>query len=94
MNYWNLKIELLSYYYNIEYYYIIVTSIRFQDSLCIFLKWMQLQSGQGDFGQVCLLVAVPGMPEGSYFYQTIPGSHCQWIDILCTNALHEGQKIF
>ena len=34
---------------------------------------MQLQSGQGDFGQVCLLVAVPGMPEGSYFHQSIPG---------------------
>ena len=50
-----------------------LTSIRFQDSLSIFLKWMQLQSGMGDFGQVCLLVAVPGMPEGSYSNQSISG---------------------
>lgn len=50
-----------------------ITSIRFQDSLNIFLKWMQLNGGEGDFGQVCLIVAVPGMPEGSYHFQRIAG---------------------
>ena len=44
-----------------------LTSVRFQDSLNCFTKWMQLQSCNGDFGQLCLLAAMNGMPEGSFY---------------------------
>ena len=40
-----------------------LTSIRFQEGLDIALKWMQLQNGVGDFGPMCLIISVKGIPE-------------------------------
>jgi hypothetical protein len=50
-----------------------LTSIRFQAGLDMGLKWMFLANGNGDFGRMVLLISVPGMPEGRFYYAQVQG---------------------
>lgn len=50
-----------------------LSSIRFQQGLDIALKWMHLSNGNGDFGKMVLVVAVPGMPDGRFHAVQVQG---------------------
>jgi hypothetical protein len=50
-----------------------LTSIRWQTGLDMGLKVMFLANGNGDFGRMCLIFAVPGMPEGRFFFAKVKG---------------------
>jgi len=50
-----------------------LTTIRHQQGLDMGLKWMHLSNGIGDFGCMVLIVAVPGMPEGRFYYAKVQG---------------------
>ena len=50
-----------------------LASLRFQQGLDMGLKWMHLANGNGDFGLMVLIIAVPGMPIGRYFYAEVQG---------------------
>lgn len=48
-------------------------STHYQQGLNMLLKWMQLGSGNGDFGPLVNIVCCPGMPEGAFHHETIVG---------------------
>ena len=50
-----------------------LTSIRWQTGLDLGLTVMFLDNGNGDFGRMCLIIAVPGMPEGRFFFARVKG---------------------
>ena len=50
-----------------------LTTIRHQQGLYMGLKWMHRSNGIGDFGCMVLIVAVPGMPEGRFYYAKVQG---------------------
>lgn len=50
-----------------------LTTVRFQSGLDMGLKWMHLGNGNGDFGPMTLIIAVPGMPEGRFYYCEVKG---------------------
>lgn len=50
-----------------------LTSIRHQQGLDMGLKWMHLTNHVGDFGDMVLVVAVPGMPQGRFHCAKVQG---------------------
>jgi hypothetical protein len=50
-----------------------LTTTRFQSGLDMAMKWMHAGNGTGDFGRMILIISVPGIPVGSFYFADIQG---------------------
>ena len=48
-------------------------STRHQQGLNRLVKYLHLNNANGDFGPLCLIICVPGMPENAFFHTTVVG---------------------